>query len=125
MIKVLEDFVTVNIPTGQKSAEITFKPKDGLCIGCAVFHNNTDGSKNAGTVRVKIETDSGEVISPLTDIRNYRSREAGYKESMKPLFFETQGKRYVVTILATENFTEDFTADLVLAYQNDYANQNC
>lgn len=116
-MKILEYAVNIDILTGDASKTVSFTPPAGLVIGCCIFK---EGGANTGFVSAKITDDANMDISPLTHIDNYRDREAGYYAAKKPLFFDTGGKTYQVTIAATENFTTDLKAQLVLVYENDH-----
>lgn len=122
MLKKLEEVVNLEIPAGGAPfASERFTPQAGLVIGCVVFTNN---ASTDGTIVAKITTDSGDVISPATDIRNYRSREAGYKEGCKPLYFETNGRTLVFEVGCDAEFYDNFKCQLVLIYENNFA-QEC
>ena len=116
-MKTLEYAVNIDVLTGTKSKTQSFTPPAGLVIGCAIFKV---GGANPGFVSAKITDDSNVDISPLSHIDNYRDREAGYRAGKKPLYFETGGKTYNVTITSNEDFTSDMKAQLVLVYESDY-----
>lgn len=120
MIKKQEDIVNLTIANGQNFGSISFQPMAGLVIGCAIFTNN---APNEGFVNAKISSDTGETVSASQDIRNYRSREAGYKEGLKPLYFETGNKMYTFEVSSDQIFTADFKCQLVLVYENNYSEE--
>lgn len=113
-MNVLEDKVNITIASGQQSGQVSFKPKAGRVIACAIFTNGAE--TNAGFVTARITNDSGVEISPATHIKNYRDREAGYLEGKKPLDFETQNKSYTLEIFASQAFSAQFLGQLVLVY---------
>lgn len=121
MSKPLIERVNLSIASGSASATATIRPRAGLIIGCAVYHNN---AANPGTIQASFKTDDGEEIIPLVHINHLRSREAGYREGLVPLFLESKGKSYTFSVIATDNFTADFTAQLVLVYENDFTKDN-
>lgn len=114
MSKILEEKVDITIASGQTSGRVSFKPRAGRVIACAIFTNGAESA--AGFVTAKITTDSGEEISPATHIKNYRDREAGYLEGKKPLDFETKNKSYNLEIFASQAFASTFLGQLVLVY---------
>ncbi|MXN90160.1 hypothetical protein GR160_02890 [Flavobacterium sp. Sd200] len=116
-MKNLEHSEPFTIETGQSYLSKSFQPRAGFVVGCSIYHNNTDGSINPNLVSAKIVTDSGEEISPLSDIRHYRNRESGYYEGLKPLNFETNNKTYRLEIIAQEAFTGDFVGNLVFVFK--------
>lgn len=121
-MKILEYAVNIDILTGDSAKTVSFTPPAGLLTGCCIF---PVGGANAGFVSAKLTDDSNQDISPLTHIDNYRDREAGYYAGKKPLYYDTNGKTLQVTITATENFTTDLKAQLVLVYENDHTKDNC
>lgn len=118
-MKQLEYAVNVNIPAGSQADTVSFTPPPGLVIGCCIFKI---GGENDGFVSAKITDDSGQDLSPLTHIDNYRDREAAYQAGKKPLYFSTGGKTYLVTITSDQPFTTPLKAQLVLVYENDLTN---
>lgn len=118
-MRIVEESFGIEIASGASSKTLRFRPtKSGLVTGCNI---HTNGAANAGFVRAKITTDSNEDIAPLSHISNYRSREGGsYRDSQKPVYFETNGKDFLLTVTSTAPFTADFIADLTLVYENDY-----
>ncbi|QEE49611.1 hypothetical protein FUA48_08455 [Flavobacterium alkalisoli] len=120
MFKKQEEIVNLTIASGSRNNSVTFQPMAGLVIGCVIY---TNAAPNTGFVTAKITNDNGEVISASADIRNYRSREAGYKEGCKPLYFETGNKAYTFEVNSDANFTADFKCQLVLIYENDLTQQ--
>ena len=121
MYKKLQETVNIAIASGQSSGTIRFTPQDGLVTGVVIYQNN---AANTGIVTAKITDDSGNEIAAEVHIDDYKRREAAYKDGMKPVFFETRGKTYVLTINATAAFSAEFKAQLVLDY-NFTSNQNC
>jgi len=118
MIKILEHSEQVTIDSGGSYVSKSFQPQAGKVIGCSIYHNNENGAINPGIVSARILTDAGLEVSPQADIRHYRNREAGYYDGLKVLNFDTEGKTYKIEIIATEPFTDDFKANLVLVYDN-------
>lgn len=69
---------------------------------------------NTGFVRASILDGSESPLSKLQDIRNYRSREAGYFQN-KPLFING-GQNIHLEVIATQNFSADTLIELILDY---------
>ena len=114
----LEEIVNIEIEGGTSFGSVRFTPPSGLITACAIFANDAE---NSGFVTAKISNDSGEIISDASDIRNYRDRDAGYREGKKPLYMEACGKTYVLEINATEAWASNFKAQLVLVYERNFA----
>ncbi len=110
----LEEIVNLTIAQGQSAGSVSFTPQAGSVIACAVF---TNGAVNPGFVTAKLSTDSNDIISGASDIRNYRDRDAGYLEGKKPLAFEAGNRQLVFEVNATAAFATDFKCQLVLVYQ--------
>lgn len=87
----------------------------GQIVGVVVYHNHT----GEGMVRAKITDNTGEIISQLQHIDNYRSREAAYKESYKPLLCQGN-QRLTIDIIADVEFAKDTKFDFIFIY--DYQN---
>ena len=121
-MNILEEKVNLKIADGQTSASVSFTPPSGMIAGCCVFTNKVE---SPGFVTAKITDDAGFEISPATDIRNYRDREAGYYEGKKPLNFQSKGKTLVFSVFATEPFAGEFIAQLVLVYQPNPTPEFC
>jgi len=122
MHKKLIEIVDLTISSGSSSGTVKITPQAGLVIGCSVYQND---AANSGIVKASFKTDSGEEIVPLVPIEDLRSREAGYREGLMPLYLETGGKTFTFNVSASANFTADFNATLVLVYENDYTKNNC
>ncbi|WP_330442038.1 hypothetical protein [Flavobacterium sp. C4GT6] len=120
MLKKQEEIVNLTIAGGSQFGSISFQPMAGLVIGCVIY---TNGATNPGFVTAKITDQNGEAVSAPADIRNYRSREAGYKEGCKPLYFETGKKMYEFEVNSDQPFESDFKCQLVLIYENDLTQQ--
>jgi len=118
----IEEAFNMTIKAGTQYGRFDFKPQAGLVIATAIFPH---GGDNPGFVSAKISGDDGREISPATDIRNYRDREAGYREGKKPMNLDTQGKSFVFEIFASEPFATDLKVNWVLVYEPNYTKKDC
>lgn len=118
--------VALNIATGANTKTEPFTPEAGLIVAACIYTNKADLSTiNTGVITAKITDNSGFDIADEVDIRDFRSREGGsYRDSMKPVMLEG-GRTYRFTVNATENFTGNFSATLILLYEKDFTTQPC
>lgn len=121
MSKPLIEIVNLDIASGSATGTAKITPRSGLIIGCAVYHND---ATNPGVVQASFKTADGDELIPLVHIEHLRSREAGYREGLVPLYVEANGKSYNFSVIATDNFAAAFTAQLVLVYENDFTKEN-
>ena len=121
-MKILEEKVNISIANGQASNSVSFTPPSGLIVSCCIFKNDAE---SPGFVTAKLTDDAGFEISPATDIRNYRDREAGYYDGKKPLHYTAKGNTLVFSVFSTAPFASDFIAQLVLVYQPDNVPEIC
>ena len=116
----LEEIIDLTIPSGSSSNSASLKLQPGLIIACAIFTNGKEDTHNTGFVTASIKSDSGDIVSPKSHIKNYRDRDAGYLEGKKPLYLDTCGKTYVFEVNSTASFTADFKCQLVLVYEKQF-----
>ena len=121
-MKKQQEIVNLTIASGTATGSVRFTPQDGLVTGLAIYKN---GGANTGLVTAQLKDDSGNEVAAEVHIDDWRSREAAYNEGMKPAFFETGGRTYLLTINATANFSSDLQVQLVLNYAKDHTNKNC
>lgn len=118
----LIETVDITITSGNASGSASITPRAGLVIGCSIYQND---AANSGIVKASFKTDSGEEIVPAVPIKDFRSREAGYREGLMPLYLETSGKTFFLNVSSDQNFTADFKATLVLVYEKNFTKDNC
>lgn len=111
-----EEIVEISIKSGTNSGSVDFTPQDGQVIRCCIFIP-PDGLRNDGIVNAGIKGSGGDYVSRLQDIRNYAKGNGEYEKSMKPLYIQG-GKAMSFNIIATEEFKEDFIAQLILVYED-------
>lgn len=120
-MKTIEEVIPVTVVSGTNGkSESRSLPAGEISHVCAFYSDPS--TRNAGFVRASIKDVSGNEISQMQNIANYRDREAGYLEAKKPLPING-GQTVTVSILATENFSDNFLVDFVFVYK-DSAN-NC
>lgn len=119
MSKALTRTYPLSIQANASGGAVRFTPEAGRVFGCSIYHNNEAGTINPGTVRAKITYDDGSEVVPMVNIKHFRNRDASYFEGFVPLNLDTQNRTFVLTVEASEVFTDVFTADLVLAYENN------
>lgn len=120
--KQLIEIVDIEIANGSSTGSAKITPRDGLVVGCCIYHND---ATNSGIVKASFKTTDGEEIIPLVPIEHFRSREAGYREGLMTMYLETKDKTFYFNVSSDQNFTADFKATLVLVYENDYTKDNC
>lgn len=111
MRPITERVITVDAAKGTTNASNYQTLDVGQIVGVAVFHNY----KGDGTLRAKITDNTGEIISQLQHIDNYRSREAAYKDSYKPLLCQGNQK-LSIDIINDITFDKDVKFDFVFIY---------
>ena len=111
----IEEVVTLEVEAGESANKVKFDLPAGIILGCVIYHKSA--SENPAIVRASIKTIAGADVCKLQHIDNYRSREAGYAEGIKPLAIEG-GKTYVYEVIATEPFPDNFSTDLIFVYED-------
>lgn len=113
MKRFTEEVFAFSIDSGDASTTQEFKTDaDGSkVVGAVIYHNGLDN--NPDVISAEIKVDSKEV-SVLQHIENYRSREAGYSDSFKPIIPFNSGKNFRIFIGSDSNFTADFKGVLIL-----------
>lgn len=108
-----EVVISLTVPQGEKGFSKTMPTLQGDIVACVVYHGEKN---NTGFVRASIEDYGGKPLSKTQAIENYRSRDnVDYYKSGKPLFIEG-GAEITFSVNATDAFTEDFKAELILIY---------
>lgn len=120
-MKTLEYIIPITVLSGTTGNTAQAKLPSGKITHAAVFYRDYT-TANDGFVRVAITDASGQDISKMQSIENYRDRNAGYLEGKKPLDIEG-GNIFNFIIQASIAFKTDFMAELVFVYENE--NQTC
>lgn len=109
----IEETFPLAVEAGLYSFKEKFFLPAGKIEGCSIYPGPIN---NPGIVRVSIKSISGEEISKLQHIANYRNRECEYGKGWKPLNING-GKDYVCEIVSDQPFDLDFGADLIFYYE--------
>lgn|SRR5574343_167658 len=111
---LIEEVINISIPIGAtgKVEQNVATEKDGSeIIGCAIFHSGLDANPNIINAHIQC---GGIDVSKMQHIENYRSREAGYRDSFKPVKPFQSGKQIRFEVRSESAFTSAFTAQLIL-----------
>lgn len=113
-MRYIEEIVEIVIDADENFGTKTITPPKGKIVGVVAYPDTIDGKDRR--TNLAISYDGGEVISKNQDIRNYRSREAAYSESFKPVIAEG-GKAIKVDMFSKEAFTELFACQVIFLYE--------
>ena len=113
MNNTVEDYIGLQVNAGAATNRATQTLQPGKIIGVMAYNN---GAANAGYVRGRILDKSGAEICKLQDIRNFRSREAAYHDSYKPII-ANGGENITVEVVATANFAANYLVDFIFVYE--------
>ena len=113
-MKFIEEVIDIVVEygtTGTVLPNVSTDNDDSTVIGCVIFHSGLDA--NSSIINASIQV-GGQDVSKAQHIENYRSREAGYDRGYKPIKPFTSGKPVRFEVRSTENFIDDFKAQLIL-----------
>lgn len=112
---VREKKIDLFIPVGGIEATYMTALDNGFVLGAEVHTNHTDIDILA---EIGIFDDSGVALSKPTHIDHWKRREgAGFNESYKPLFFETQSKTYSFKATLKTPVKKDTYFQMILMYK--------
>ncbi len=108
----MQEIISMVVKAGTNGNKVHKLIPNGKVVQSVIY--TPEVLNNKGFVRASILDGSESPLSKLQDIRNYRSREAGYFEN-KPLKING-GQNIHLEVIATQNFTADTLVELVLDY---------
>lgn len=120
-MNTLEDVLIVKVSNGTRVATDRKQLRSGDIIGVVAYP--ADDTASRGVVRARIQDSTGQDICALQNIKNYRSREAGYIQGCKPLSLKG-GQAVTIEIIASEDFTSATSYDFIFIYAPE-AKQAC
>jgi len=118
MAKYKSVVIPIAVDAGTRGNATTVTTEAGFIRRAVIAHGTAD---NSGMVRATIEGINGEKLAQMQALEIYRTRNIGYSEDGVPLNVGG-GNQMTFKILATEDFNQDFVADLVLIYDEE---ENC
>lgn len=107
----LQDVVILSAANGTDYKKEFKVLEPGIYVGVC-YYPSAEDHNNPGMVRAIIKNKAGEPIADLVNIRDYRSRETGYLNGCKPIYFEG-GQQVTVEIFASQPFAADTDFDFV------------
>ncbi|WP_130736731.1 hypothetical protein [Flavobacterium sp. J27] len=112
-MKYTEEVINISVSTGTNGDTVTetTTPDGTQIVGVAIFHSGL--TANTDIINAMVSVD-GVDVSKMQHIENYRSREAGYNSSYKPLVPFQSGRKVKFEVRSETNFTSDFKAQLIL-----------
>lgn len=109
-----EEVIEITVENGSSGnvlPNVATDKDDSTVVGCVIFHSGLDANPTMINASIQV---GGQDVSKAQNIENYRSREASYDKGFKPVKPFTSGKAVRFEVRSTENFTADFTAQLIL-----------
>ncbi len=122
-MKTTEFPIPVLVPNGANTVTATRMTNPGKIIG-VVFYPEESGLHNPGMVRASVQDSSGNTVSYLQNVNNYRSRDCEYLKGAKPLEIEG-GQNLTITIVATSPFTANTNLDFIFIYEVQDSSMHC
>lgn len=110
--------VPIKILSGSNSGSVSVSTEAGF-IRRAVIASSVPA--NTGMVRASIEGSNGEKIAEMQALDVFKIRNVEYALDGVPVNVNGGGQ-ITFKVLATDNFSADFVADLILIYSED---ENC
>lgn len=107
--------VPIRVSSGTNAASAVVVTEAGFIKRAVIAFGTPD---NTGMVRAAIEGNNGEKLAEMQAIDVYKPRNIGYEQDGVPVNVPGGGQ-IAFKILATQNFTSDFVADLILIYGED------
>lgn len=110
----IEEVIEITVENGSSGnvlPNVATDKDDSMVVGCVIFHSGLEANPTMINASIQV---GGQDVSKAQNIENYRSREAGYDKGFKPVKPFTSGKSVRFEVRSTQNFTADFTAQLIL-----------
>jgi hypothetical protein len=110
----IEEVIEIMVENGTSGTvlpNVATDKDDSTIVGCVIYTDELTASPARINASIQV---GGQDVSKAQSIENYRSREASYEKGYKPVKHFTSGKAVRFEVRSTENFTADFTAQLIL-----------
>lgn len=112
---VREKVINLKLASGETEVLLTTALETGFVLGAELHTNHTDIDNFA---EYGIFDDSGVAFSKPTHVDHWKRREgAGFEDSYKPLFFETESKTFTFKAKTTQAVQKDTYFHLILMYK--------